>query len=63
LADARPRRALSVCAERGARGRECDVHVRARRGAFAKKSSQAIRIEVGFLVAMSVVMVVVQGIF
>jgi hypothetical protein len=52
-----------VCAERGARGRECDVHVRARRGAFAKKSSQAIRIEVGFLVAMSVVMVVVQGIF
>lgn len=32
-------------------------------GAFAKKSGQAIGIEAGFVVAMSAVMIVVQGIF
>jgi hypothetical protein len=32
-------------------------------GAFVKKSNQAIGIEVSFLVAMSVVMIIVQGIF
>ena len=31
-------------------------------GAFAKKSNQAISIEAGFVVAMSAVMIIVQGI-